>query len=48
MAHAPAPQPHDPSQPQDSPYCSDPNCESCKELRKIHEMIRANQPIPRK
>jgi hypothetical protein len=25
----------------DSPYCSDPNCESCKRLRETHEALKA-------
>jgi hypothetical protein len=29
-----------------SPYCFDPNCESCKELRKAFENIRAGASIP--
>ena len=31
-----------------SPYCSDPNCESCKELREVQEAIRLHEPIPKK
>ncbi len=27
-----------------SPYCSDPNCKSCKELREVQERIRLGQP----
>ncbi len=30
----------------DSPYCSDPNCLSCKELREMHEKVRTGKPIP--
>jgi hypothetical protein len=26
-----------------SPYCSDPNCQSCKELREMHEKLRASK-----
>ncbi len=29
-----------------SPYCSDPNCQSCKDLREVQEAIRLHQPIP--
>jgi hypothetical protein len=29
----------------EAPYCSDPNCQSCKELRKVQDAIRLNQPI---
>jgi hypothetical protein len=38
--------PHQPPQPLGSPYCSDPNCPSCKELREAHEAIRRQKPIP--
>jgi len=31
-----------------SPYCSDPNCQSCKDLRQVQDAIRLHQPIPRK
>jgi hypothetical protein len=34
--------------PHGSPYCSDPNCQSCKELREVQEAIRLHQPIPSK
>jgi len=30
-----------------SPYCSDPNCVYCKELRETEELVRAGRPIPR-
>jgi hypothetical protein len=36
-----------PLQSKDSPYCSDPNCESCKELRAMHEAIRLDKPLPK-
>jgi hypothetical protein len=26
-----------------SPYCSDPNCQSCKELREMHEKLRTSK-----
>jgi hypothetical protein len=29
-----------------SPYCADPNCESCKELKEVHEAIERHEPIP--
>lgn len=29
-----------------SPYCSDPKCKSCKDLREVQEAIRLHQPIP--
>lgn len=35
-------------QPHSVPYCSDPNCQSCKELREVQEAIRLKQPIPAK
>jgi hypothetical protein len=31
-----------------SPYCSDPSCQSCKELRETQEAIRCGRPIPRR
>ena len=34
--------------PHGSPYCSDPNCQSCKELWEVQEAIRLHQPIPSK
>jgi hypothetical protein len=30
-----------------TPYCADPNCESCRELRAMQEAIRLHQPLPR-
>jgi hypothetical protein len=30
------------------PYCSDPNCESCKDLRAVQEAIRLHLPLPQK
>ncbi len=41
-------QPHKQPQSQASPYCSDPNCRRCKELREIHDAIRLRQPLPKK
>jgi len=32
--------------PHGSPYCSDPNSQSCKELREVQEAIRLHQPVP--
>ncbi len=29
-----------------SPYCSDPNCQSCKELREMEDAIRLHRPLP--
>jgi len=29
-----------------SPYCSDPNCKSCKELRDVQDAIRLGKPVP--
>ena len=34
--------------PHSSPYCSDPNCESCKQLRETQEAIRLRLPLPSK
>jgi hypothetical protein len=48
MASEPILQPEKQSQSGGSPYCADPNCESCKELREMQEAIRLRQPIPRK
>lgn len=45
MSSASVPKPHD-SEPSSSPYCSDPNCKSCKELREMQEAIRLRAPIP--
>src|SRR5205814_6240834 len=28
-----------------SPYCSDPNCAYCRDLRKVQEQLRNGQPI---
>jgi hypothetical protein len=48
MASQPIPQRHKQPEPQGSPYCSDPNCQSCKELREMQEAIRLHQPLPKK
>ena len=34
-------------QPHGSPYCSDPNCQSCRDLREIQEAIRLGRPDDR-
>jgi hypothetical protein len=31
-----------------SPYCSDPNCPYCKELRETQELVRTGRPVPQK
>ncbi len=36
------------AEPHGSPYCSDQNCQSCKELREVQDAIRLHQPIPGK
>jgi hypothetical protein len=43
MASQPSPSP---SEQHGSPYCSDPNCQSCKELREMHNAIRLHAPLP--
>ncbi len=35
------PQPHKVDE--GSPYCADPNCPSCKELREMHEKVRTGK-----
>jgi hypothetical protein len=30
-----------------SPYCSDPQCKSCKDLRQIHEEVTKNKNTER-
>lgn len=42
-----APSPHE-KQPHGTPYCSDPNCPYCEELREMQEAIRLHHPIPKK
>jgi len=44
MASQPNPVPAHKSQ-GDSPYCSDPNCEYCKDLRKAQEQLKNGYPI---
>ncbi len=39
-------QPGSLTKPQGSPYCADPNCESCKELREMQERIRSENVVP--
>jgi hypothetical protein len=29
-----------------SPYCSDPNCSYCADLRKMEEAVRRGGPLP--
>ena len=43
MASQPGPSP---SEQNASPYCSDPNCQSCKELREMQDAIRLHRPLP--
>ena len=31
-----------------SPYCSDPNCPYCKDLRETEELVRTGRPIPQR
>lgn len=38
MASPAIPKPNHQPQPH-SPYCKDPNCESCKDLRQMHDLI---------
>jgi hypothetical protein len=45
MASPATPKPD--NQPQShSPYCSDPICKSCNDLREMHEQVRSGQVIP--
>jgi hypothetical protein len=30
-----------------SPYCSDPNCSYCQELRETQELVRTGRPLPK-
>lgn len=30
-----------------SPYCSDPKCPYCKDLRETEELVRTGRPIPK-
>ena len=31
-----------------SPYCYDPNCPYCKDLRETEDLVRAGKPVPQK
>jgi hypothetical protein len=39
-------QPRPATKPQGSPYCADPNCESCRDLREMQERIRSENGAP--
>lgn len=39
--------PQDKNPPHAVPYCSDPNCPDCEDLRAMQEAIRLHQPIQR-
>ncbi len=41
-------QTHTQQRTQGSPYCSDPDCISCRQLREMQEAIRLHQPLPQK
>jgi hypothetical protein len=47
MVSQPTASPSSHEQQQGSPYCSDPNCPSCKDLREVQEAIRLHLPIPK-
>ena len=34
-----------PQQPHATPYCNDPECEHCKQLRDMQELIRLHEPL---
>ena len=34
-----------PQQPHATPYCNDPECEHCKQLREMQELIRLHEPL---
>ena len=38
---------HDEPIPHSSPYCYDPNCKYCKELREVQESIRLHEASPK-
>ena len=40
MAHQSAAHPHTSREPLGSPYCSDPNCQNCKELRAVESTVQ--------
>ena len=48
MASRRAFRPNQPPQPHASPYCTDPNCQTCKDLNEVQEAIRLHQRIPPK
>ena len=48
MATLPASQLDKQPQSHGSPFCSDPECPYCKELRREQELISAGQPLPAK
>lgn len=35
-------------QPHGIPYCSDPDCQYCKDLRAMQESLRLHQTLPKK
>ena len=45
MASQPTFPPHPKPLPHKMPYCSDPNCEYCKDLREMEEAIRVGQRV---
>ena len=48
MASQPISQPPKRAEPHGSPYCADPNCQSCNELRVMQEAIRLHQTLPKR
>ena len=48
MGSQPNPRPSPQAQKHGSPYCSDPNCQSCKQLREMQDAIRLHQALPEK
>lgn len=46
MASQPNPRPIPQEQQHGSPYCFDPNCQSCKELREMQNAVRLHLPLP--
>ena len=46
MTGQPATQPQKHQTQLGSPYCADPNCESCKDVKEVHEAIERQRPIP--
>lgn len=45
MASQPTSQEQQKPRPPGMPYCADPDCEYCKDLRATQEAIRLQQPI---